>query len=39
MVTAVRTALRDLIEAVLASMFLNGDVDRERDDWLVLPQL
>lgn len=37
MITAVRTSLRDLIESVLASMFLNGDVDRNRDDWLALP--
>lgn len=32
-ITAVRRSLRDLLETVLTSMFLNGDVDRERDDW------
>lgn len=33
MITAIRTSLRDLIETVLATMCLNGDVDRERSDW------
>ena len=36
MVTAVRNSLRDLIETILVSMFLNGDAVRERDDWIDL---
>ncbi|KAL2402746.1 Post-transcriptional regulator MKT1 [Exophiala dermatitidis] len=36
--TAVRSSLRDLIETVMASMSLNGDVERDRDDWLTLAQ-
>jgi hypothetical protein len=31
LISAVRTALRDLIEVVLASMLLSGDVDRDFD--------
>ncbi|OCT44920.1 XPG I-region protein [Cladophialophora carrionii] len=37
-ITAVRTTLRDLLETILTSMFLNGDVDREREDWITLMQ-
>lgn len=37
-ITAVRTTLRDLLETVMTSMFLNGDVDREREDWITLAQ-
>lgn len=37
-ITAVRTTLRDLLETVTTSMFLNGDVDRDRDDWISLVQ-
>ncbi len=37
-VTAVRTSLRDLLETVMTSMFLNGDVDRDRGDWTTLTQ-
>ncbi|RVX65906.1 hypothetical protein B0A52_10213 [Exophiala mesophila] len=37
-ITAVRRSLRDLLETVLTSMFLNGDVDRDRDDWTVIVQ-
>jgi hypothetical protein len=33
MITAVRSSLRDLIESIIVSMFLGGDIDRERDDW------
>lgn len=35
-ITAVRRSLRDLLETVTTSMFLNGDVERERDDWTLL---
>ncbi|KIX08256.1 uncharacterized protein Z518_02912 [Rhinocladiella mackenziei CBS 650.93] len=37
-ITAVRTSLRDLLETVMTSMFLNGDVDRDREDWIGLAQ-
>ncbi|ETI21245.1 hypothetical protein G647_07590 [Cladophialophora carrionii CBS 160.54] len=37
-ITAVRTTLRDLLETILTSMFLNGDVDRDREDWITLIQ-
>ncbi|EXJ94200.1 hypothetical protein A1O1_02593 [Capronia coronata CBS 617.96] len=37
-ITAVRSSLRDLLETVMTSMFLNGDVDRDRDDWPTLTQ-
>lgn len=37
-ITAVRTTLRDLLETIMTSMFLNGDVDRDREDWTVLAQ-
>ena len=33
MITAVRSSLRNLVEIILVSMFLNGDIDRERGDW------
>jgi Temperature dependent protein affecting M2 dsRNA replication len=33
MINAVRTSLRDLLETILVSMCLNGDVDRNRKDW------
>ncbi|RMZ76349.1 hypothetical protein DV738_g5020, partial [Chaetothyriales sp. CBS 135597] len=36
MVTAVRLALRNLIEAIMVAMFLGGEVDRERKDWAEL---
>lgn len=35
-ITAVRRSVRDLLETVTTSMFLNGDVERERDDWTFL---
>lgn len=35
-ITAVRRSVRDLLETVTTSMFLNGDVERERDDWTLL---
>ncbi|KAK6381369.1 hypothetical protein LTS17_004426 [Exophiala oligosperma] len=37
-VTAVRTTLRDLLETIMTSMFLNGEVERERSDWAELSQ-
>lgn len=37
-ITHLRQALRDLVEAIMTSMFLNGDVSRERDDWQELSQ-
>jgi Temperature dependent protein affecting M2 dsRNA replication len=33
MISAVRTSLRDLLETILVSMCLNGEVDRNRNDW------
>lgn len=36
MLTALRTSLRVLLESVMASMFLTGDIDRDRDDWSAL---
>ncbi|RMZ82440.1 hypothetical protein DV737_g2074, partial [Chaetothyriales sp. CBS 132003] len=33
MVTAVRLALRNLIEAIMVAMFLGGEAERERSDW------
>ncbi|KAK5185906.1 hypothetical protein LTR44_001955 [Exophiala sp. CCFEE 6388] len=37
-ITAIRTSLRDLLETVITSMFLNGDIERERSDWTTLVQ-
>ncbi|KAH0844481.1 hypothetical protein AYO21_00952 [Fonsecaea monophora] len=37
-ISAVRTTLRDLLETIMTSMFLNGDVDRDREDWIALAQ-
>ena len=37
-ITAVRVSLRNLLETVMASMLLNGDVDRDRNDWIALAQ-
>jgi hypothetical protein len=37
-ITAVRVALRDLLEAVMTSIFLHGDADRKREDWIPLVQ-
>lgn len=36
MVSAVRCGLRDLIEVVLTTMLLNGDIERDRRDWIDL---
>jgi hypothetical protein len=33
LISEVRSALRNLIEVVLASLFLSGDADRDRNDW------
>ena len=33
MLTSLRTSLRVLMEAVMTSMFLSGDCNRDRDDW------
>ncbi|CAG8268272.1 unnamed protein product [Penicillium olsonii] len=33
LISEVRSALRNLVEVVLASMLLSGDIDRDRDDW------
>ncbi|KAL8710079.1 MAG: hypothetical protein Q9220_005351 [cf. Caloplaca sp. 1 TL-2023] len=35
-ISAVQASMRDLIEMVLATMFLEGCVNRERDDWMDL---
>lgn len=36
LVYSVRSSLRDLIEVILTTMLLNGEVNRERDDWTEL---
>lgn len=36
LISEVRTALRNLIEVVLASLLLSGEVDRDRNDWVEL---
>lgn len=36
MISAVRSSLRDLIEVVLTTMLLNGDIERDRRDWIDL---
>jgi Temperature dependent protein affecting M2 dsRNA replication len=33
MITAVRSSLRDLVETILVSMFLNYDTERDRKDY------
>ncbi len=33
-ISSVHATLRDLMEMILVSMFLEGLVDRERDDWV-----
>ena len=33
LIYALRSTLRNLIEVVLAGLLLNGEVDRDRDDW------
>lgn len=38
MITAVRSSLRDLVETILVTMCLNGEVDRDRNDWTDLAQ-
>ena len=37
-ISAIRVSLRNLCETILTTMFLNGDVSRERNDWSELPQ-
>ena len=36
MISNVQASLRDLIEMILVAMFLEGSIDRERDDWMDL---
>jgi hypothetical protein len=36
LISEVRTALRNLIEVVLTSLLLSGEVDRDRNDWVEL---
>lgn len=36
-ITALRQSLRDLVEVIMVSMFLNGDITRDRHDWFELP--
>ncbi|OQE27803.1 hypothetical protein PENSTE_c004G02699 [Penicillium steckii] len=36
LISEVRSALRNLIEVVLAGLLLSGDADRDRDDWTQL---
>ncbi|KAK5939190.1 hypothetical protein PMZ80_008493 [Knufia obscura] len=37
-ITTIRESLRNLCETILTTMFLNGDVSREREDWHELSQ-
>ena len=34
--SAIHASLRDLVEMSLAAMFLEGEADRDRDDWMDL---
>ena len=36
LINEVRATLRNLIEITLASLFLSGDANRDRDDWTEL---
>lgn len=36
MISAVRSNLRNLVEVILAALLLNGDADRDRNDWVEL---
>lgn len=36
LIYALRSTLRNLIEVVLAGILLNGEADRDRDDWTAL---
>ncbi len=36
MISNVQASLRDLIEMILVAMFLEGSIDRDRDDWMKL---
>ena len=36
MISNVQASLRDLIEMILVAMFLEGSIDRDRDDWMNL---
>lgn len=36
MITAVRSSLRDLVETILVSMFLNHDAERDRKEYFEL---
>ena len=33
-ISAIQANLRDMLEVALAAMFLEGEVDRNRDDWM-----
>lgn len=34
MISAVQASMRDLVEMNVVTMFLEGSVERERDDWM-----
>lgn len=34
MVSAIQASMRDLVEMILVTMFLEGNVERDRDDWM-----
>ena len=36
MISNVQASLRELIEMILVAMFLEGSIDRDRDDWMNL---
>ena len=36
MISNVQASLRDLIEMILVAMFLEGTIDRDRNDWMNL---
>lgn len=35
-ISAIHASLRDLVEMSIAAMFLAGDADRDREDWMDL---
>ena len=35
-ISGLQTGLRDLVEMVMVAMFLDGSIDRDRNDWMDL---
>ena len=36
LISAMRSTLRDQVDVIMANLFMNGDVDRDRSDWTEL---